>query len=559
MSSTDSRKRATTDTGTTSIGRPNILFLLSDEHSFRFLGRIPEERGGEPVHTPAFDRLMDDGTTFENAYCAMPLCTPSRICLLSGREVVGCGAWNNNSILDPSIPTIPGILAENGYATCLIGKMHLGGNVQFAGFRHRPYGDLTGRTGHQWEPLDSREADNMRNRTAGAGVTGIPESMIQDSVVADETVAYLREHQSKSPEQPWFLCASFSRPHFPLTAPSRWIDYYKEKGITRPAVGATGDAYDHPMSRGMRAGFKADEIDDEEMMNARLAYFACVSYLDEVIGDLLLKLEHSGLLENTVIVYTTDHGEMAGEHGVWWKNGWYEACTRVPFIVSTPGQRRERDSGRRREGGPPQPVEGGGGRIAEASTQHFVQTPVSLLDLFPTFCSLAAIDKKKLPGGLDGRDLTPALNGDELEDVPVFCDALVPRWVEGTEFRMMRLGDYKYVRFRDAQALFFDLKNDPGEQRNLLARFEEQSEEVKRRAGEMEEIAEKSIDFDAVERSRISTVENLSKRYSLDLENEGTPNLFLMPNGKLVSADDALYNPTVVSEKPSRVFEDFPG
>ena len=131
-------------------------------------------------------------------------------------------------------------------------------------------------------------------------------------MVAHETVAFLREHHFAHPNQPWFLCASFSRPHFPLTAPRRHFERYWPSGVTDPKVPASGDAYDHPMSVGMRKGFCADDISDQEMLRARAAYLGNVSYLDEVIGDLVLRLEADGLLDHTIIVYTSDHGEMAG-------------------------------------------------------------------------------------------------------------------------------------------------------------------------------------------------------------------------------------------------------
>ena len=191
--------------------RPNILFLFSDEHSFRCMGHVPGDEGGEPVDTFALDEMASHGSVFTDAYCQMPLCTPSRLCILTGREVRGAGAWANGSVLRPELPTLPGTLAQAGYETCLVGKMHLGGNLQFSGYRHRPYGDLTGSCGHQKEPLDPRERKAMRTRTADAGVTEIPESLIQDQIVAHETVAFLREHQAARPDQPWFLTASFSR------------------------------------------------------------------------------------------------------------------------------------------------------------------------------------------------------------------------------------------------------------------------------------------------------------------------------------------------------------
>ena len=102
----------------------------------------------------------------------------------------------------------------------------------------------------------------------------------------------------------------------------------------------SGDSADHPMTRGAIAGFRTEEIEGAEMMKARAAYFACVDFLDEMLGDFLAVLERDGLLDNTVIVYTSDHGEMAGEHGLFWKNTWHEAAARVPLIISTPAHRR---------------------------------------------------------------------------------------------------------------------------------------------------------------------------------------------------------------------------
>lgn len=509
--------------------KPNILYLFSDEHSFRFMGHVPESEGGEPVRTPTFDRLAAQGTVFTDAYCQMPLCTPSRICQLTGKEVRKCGAWGNESVLRPELATLPGVLAQAGYATCLVGKMHLGGNQQFVGFQHRPYGDLTGKTGHQWEPINDEARKGMRARTAHVGVTDIPESLIQDEVVAHETVAFLREHAHAHPDQPWFLCASFSRPHFPLTAPRRYVERYWPDNVTEPKVSAGGDAYDHPMSVGMRQGFQADAISHDETMRARAAYFANVSYLDEVIGDLLLRLDADRLLDNTIIVYSTDHGEMAGEHGVWWKNGWYEGCTRVPLIFSLPEQRRG---------------------VAPA---HVCHTPVGHYDLFPTLCAFAGVTP---PDDLDGIDVSAAVQGQAaLPDRPIFCDALTPRWGAGTEFRSIRWKQYKYVTFRDAPPLFFDLANDPGERINLIQRGA--SGEAKAAQDYLTCVAAESIDFDAAERERLERDGDLHRQYALELP-KASGNLYLFPDGRLVNADDAmLYHPTVLTNNPAQAFKDW--
>ena len=290
--------------------KPNILFIFSDEHGFRYMGHVPEEEGGEKVSTPNFDDLAAKAAVFTDGYCQMPLCSPSRMCVFTGKEQRNCGAWGNESILRPELPTLAQTLERQGYETCLVGKYHLGGSNQMGGFMHRPYGDLTGKCGHQWEPVVGDYIEkSIEGRTREAGVTQFPESLLQENIVSNETLSFLREHKAKNPDKPYFLCASYSRPHFPLTAPKRYMDKYWPNGVTEPKIGATGDAYNHPMSVGMREGFKSDRIDYNEMMKARAAYFACVSFFDEIIGDLLVRLDKGGLLENTIIVYTTDLGE----------------------------------------------------------------------------------------------------------------------------------------------------------------------------------------------------------------------------------------------------------
>ncbi len=254
-------------------------------------------------------------------------------------------------------------------------------------------------------------------------------------------------------------------------------------------------------------------------MKARAGYFACISYLDEIIGDLLVRMEHAGLLDNTIIVYTCDHGE----HGVWWKHGWYEASTRVPMLISLPQQRR---------GETPSRIE---------------RNPAALVDLFPTLCSLAGVAS---PEGLDGIDLSGSLYGaTPFQDRPIFCDNLLPRWGKGTEFRMIRLGQYKYVGFRDAPSLMFDLKNDPGEQANLCSQTATPTRDAQEK---LEQMMDETMDFDKAEHERIKRDGLLAEKYALNVP-KSTGNLYLMPSGKLINAEDVLYNPTVILEDAEKI------
>lgn len=517
--------------------RPNILFIVSDEHSFRFQGHLGRDAGGEDVVTPNLDRLSEQATQFRTAYCAVPLCVPSRISLLTGLEAQKSGAIDNRSVLDPNLDTIPKMLARAGYETALIGKMHFQGNLQFHGFQHRPYGDLAGGGTHQYEDdiwhgdrlgtadkkADGHIGDNLASRTNLVGRTRVPESQICDRIIAEESLGFLRDYAAAGHDKPWFLCASFSRPHFPLTSPPRFADQYKADTIDPPFVAAHGASFEHPVSRAIRDGFAVSGLLQDEMMTARAAYYACVSYFDEILGDFLNRLTASGLLENTIIIYTSDHGEMAGELGTWWKSGWYEGCCRVPLMISTPEQRYG------------------------SQPATLVNTPVSLLDLFPTMMSIAG---GTTSATLSGRDLGPALAGTALPDCAVVCDHLNARWGRGTEFRSIRLGSWKYVGFREGyDNLLFDLSNDPSESRNLAD------------SGLAIETA-LSAHFDALDFSHIDDwveVKQPQLRADFPMSHaDATPNQYLLGDRRVFEGGTTLYSSRMVTADAAHFFADWP-
>jgi choline-sulfatase len=199
----------------------------------------------------------------------------------------------------------------------------------------------------------------------------------------------------------------------------------------------------------------------------------------------------------------------------------------VPLLFSTPDQRR--------------------GKAPAAR----VEIPVGLGDLLPTFCSLGDAQP---PRNIDGVDLTPALEGEtDPPERPIFCDALSPRWGQGTEFRSIRWKNYKYVTFRDAPPLMFDLEDDPQEHRDLVRRGAEGDAAEAMRY--LEGVAEESIDFEEAERERIERDGDLRDEYAMDAP-EATGNLYILPDGRVVNADDTLYNPTVIAEEPNDIFDD---
>lgn len=517
--------------------QPNILFLLSDEHSYRCFSHLDQNAEGEPVHTPTLDALAAQSTVFHQTYCQVAVCTASRICMLTGLSPMRSGGWGNWSYLKPGNKTLPQVFAEAGYVTCLVGKMHLGGNRQFVGFQHRPYGDLTGMTGHQLEPLLEPHDDYefaMSKWMRRAGITEIPESKLQEQIVSRETIAFLREHRHARPDQPWFLCASFSRPHWPVTVPRRYFERHWPDGVTPPKVGRDGDTANHPITEIMASLNKSDQLNEENAMRARAAYFGCVDYLDEVLGDLLLLLEHDGLLDNTIVVYASDHGELAGEHGVWGKATWHEASVRAPWMVQLPEHRT--------------------GEL----TAVRLQNPVSLADLYPTLCGLTGVN---MPDDLDGVDLSSAIrNGHEPERGSV---SIINNF-HGNESRrhyIVRENQYKYVRARSpVPDLLFDLEQDPFEQTNLLVNGKPEHVEIAER---MRTQIDAQWNFTKADeqwqRDQALALANALPSDWIPDQPYLMGNLYLMPDNRLVAADTPLYEPKTLTDRPQDVFADWPG
>lgn len=515
--------------------RPHILFLLSDEHSYRFLSCRSGERGGEPCQTPTLDGLIEQGAHFETAYCQYPLCVPSRVAILSGRPSSEC------AVLSPDIPTVASHLGDHGYATATVGKMHLLGSRQMAGFQHRPYGDFTAPSpAHQKDPLfleGPRDHIFMPSVLRDPGISDIPESLMQEQIVTREATAWLRKQRHRDPNQPWLLMTSFAHPHFPMNAARRFFERYYPTGVTPPRIGRTGDTIDHPLTLGaLRSdsgesqGLFLETVTDEQTMKARAAYFACVDQFDEMLGDFLAILDRDGFLDNTIIVYTSDHGELAGEHGLWFKRTWHEASIRVPLIISTPEHRN------------------GSLRGTE------VTTPVGLGDLFPTFCGFAGVST---PDELNGVDLSSVSRGDsstELDqrDGPII-ENLAGFAGPGTEYRAIRSDRYKVVTFRDCEDLAFDLQDDPDEQVNLL---KESASPAPAEVEALRQSLTENFDYDRVQTELKQQRQNYVNAYPGRVTPK-TANQILLGDGRLVDADMHLEYPNVVSERPVEDFDDW--
>jgi len=393
--------------------------------------------GDTVVRTPNLDRLAAGGMLFESCYCPSPICVPSRMSFMTARYPHHNEVWTNGCMLRSDIPTFAHALGAAGYETVLGGRMHFVGLDQRHGFESRLVGPLCsphlgGRNRAITSELypgagQSRPAVEI----AGPGRTGY---QAYDEAVVDASVEFLRR-RAASADRPLCLVVGLVMPHCPFICPEDDFDYYMER-VTLPDI---PDGYFealHPAMQLWRENRDLDGLSDEQIRRARAGYYGLVTHADGQVGRLLRALDEGGLTENTAVIYTSDHGEGAGEHGLWWKSNFYEPSASVPLIASWPGH------------------------IAEGSRAPHV---TNLVDLGPTLIDLAG--REALPG-VDGRSLGPALRS-ESTDWPdeTFSEHHPSQGVPAA--RMVRSGPWKLTHFEGYRPQLFNIEDDPGEWRDL--------------------------------------------------------------------------------------------
>ncbi len=417
--------------------KPNILLVMVDQMTVRAMSVY-----GNPVaRMPNLERLASESAVFDKAYCASPLCVPARYSLLTGKESAGIGAFDNASEFPASTPTITHHLRDNGYWTVLCGKMHFIGPDQLHGFNERITTDVYPST-YAWVPHWDRGAGYISSGVTCASILEAGPCIRSLQMDYDDEVEYRGIQKLfdlvRSPGQnPFFLAVSFTHPHHPFTISREYWDRYADEDIDMPAVGPLPFEQLDYHSRGLyfAHGRHLHEVTEDHARNARHAYYGMLSYLDDKIGRLLEVLDVTGLADDTLVIFTSDHGEMLGERGMWHKHHFFESSVRVPLFLRLPG------------------------RIAPTR----IADPVSHVDLAPTLLDmLGSADASRK---MDGRSLLPALEDGAAEDRPVFADYLaigpcVP-------CRMVRRGDYKYMYTHGHDEQLFDLSRDPLEEHNL--------------------------------------------------------------------------------------------
>ena len=342
---------------------PNILLIMADQLAPQFTGSY-----GHPlVQTPHMDALAARGTRFDAAYCNSPLCAPSRFSFMSGQHITNIAAYDNACEFPASIPTLAHYLKTMGYQTCLAGKMHFVGPDQLHGFAERVTTDVYP-ADYAWTPdweKHEERIDKWYHNMDSVREAGIAAATFQ--LDYDDEVAFFARRKifdyARNKSEPFCLVASFIHPHDPYVARRQWWDLYDAADIDRPKTAFTDVALD-PFSGRLRDGIEASQVavSEAEIRNARHAYYANTSYFDSKIGELVTALKEAGFLDNTIVIVTSDHGDMLGERGLWYKMNFFEHSARVPLIMVGPG-----------------------------IVQGTVANACSLVDLLPTLLDIAAL------------------------------------------------------------------------------------------------------------------------------------------------------------------------
>lgn len=452
--------------------QPNILLIQSDQHRADCIGA-----NGHPfIKTPNLDRLASEGVTFANAYCPIPLCSPARACLLTGQwshqhgSLANCDAPHWRPIAD-DVPTYSQALREAGYFLSHLAKWHVdpvrtptefGYHESIAGPEfEKPYVAWRTEQGLPKRPIDDKYFEDVDAHFGYVDPEITPE---QSRLGYGATMAIERLERCAAQEKPFFFAWNPPEPHFPCVVPEPYASMYPPESIP-PWPGFADPLEAKPYMHGqMRRTWRTDTWDWDEWAPHVGRYMGEISLLDAQIGRVLSALDRLGLNENTIVVYTADHGDMTGNHGLIDKHCvMYDDIVRVPLIIRWPET------------------------ISSGSVhQSFV---TSALDLAATFCDAG---RTKTPRTFSGESLLPALRGETPGREDIFSE------YHGNQFglytqRMVRNRRYKYVYNATDLDELYDLEADPAEVHNLAAR-PEMAEVLKRMQKRLIEWMEASND-----------------------------------------------------------------
>lgn len=425
--------------GSSLAGTPNFLIVMADQLN----GTLFPDGPAPFLRVPHLRRLAEEGVRFVNTYCASPLCAPSRASFMTGQLPSRTGVYDNAAEFVSSLPTFAHVLRRAGYRTVLSGKMHFVGPDQLHGFEQRLTTDIYP-ADFGWTPDWTRPDERIDwwyhnlGSVTSAGTAEITNQLEYDDEVAFHARAALYDLARAEDGRPFCLTVSFTHPHDPYVTRPKYWDLYPEGTVPRVAVAPV--AYEDQDAHSRRLFDMSDwrryDVTPRMVADSRRAYCANISYVDEKIGELLEVLRACKLDRDTVVLFVSDHGDMLGERGLWFKMSPFEGSSRVPLLLHAPD------------------------RFAPAS----VSAPVSLLDVFPTLADLAGLSLDGLAAELDGASLLPLIGG-----ATVSRDVALEYAAEGSlaPLVMLRRGRFKLVVAPGDPVQLFDLAEDPHELRNV--------------------------------------------------------------------------------------------
>ena len=419
--------------------KPNFLLLFSDQQRFDTIGAA----GFTHMKTPHLDRLVREGCLFTNAYSPNPVCMPARHYLLTGMTARQHGYFGNtrDPIRDDGIPTLPRVLSDHGYITAAVGKMHFHPPERHHGFLkmklmeeipHHSFGDAY-KTHLIEKGVDVQNLHGVRPFVYHLPQKALmPDDLHGSRWVADEAVNFMEQNKT----QPFFLMCGWIKPHPPWNIPEKYRDYYKDADLPEPIPVSRTKPYLEEES-----DWFGDNDSDEHKRKIREAYYTSVSMVDDSIGKILEYMEKQGLLDNTAIIFSADHGEMLQDKGYYQKMLPYESASRIPFIVRYPE------------------------KFGKGSKDDRF---VDLMDIFPTMLDLAGINYHYKES-----DKNYNLDGDSLLSEKCRVKDRAYQWIdymiEKHRWIALRDKNFKYIyHYNGAIEEFYDLKNDPREINNLI-------------------------------------------------------------------------------------------
>ena len=421
--------------------RPNILIVMVDQLN----GTLFPDGPAEFLHTPHLKALAKRSARFQNNYTASPLCAPGRASFTSGQLPSRTRVYDNAAEFASDIPTYAHHLRAAGYYTCLSGKMHFVGPDQMHGFEERLTTDIYP-ADFGWTPDYRKPGERIDwwyhnlGSVTGAGVAETTNQMEYDDEVAffaEQKLYQLARESDGGDRRPWCLTVSFTHPHDPYVARRKYWDLYEDCPALEPASGFIPYEKQDPHSQRLYEAndYASFNITPEQVRRSRRGYFASISYLDDKVGGIIDVLERTRMLDDTLVLFCSDHGDMLGERGLWFKMCFYEGAARVPLMLAGPG------------------IKAGA-----------IKTPVSNLDILPTLCEIAGIELGGIAPWTDGQSLLPLVAG-----APRTAPVLMEYAAEGSYAPMVaiREGRHKFVHCEIDPPQLFDLESDPGERVNL--------------------------------------------------------------------------------------------